>query len=124
MKKRVKRKDPLKVPPEVPPLLPPELSALEKFSEKPVLRFPPSTEIPSLGESMAFIDWSSLKTAILNDIADGSILTKAYSIGNRSRTFRDLSDVMEFLRFIDMQIGAVSGGKTAYASFKRPGGGA
>lgn len=67
---------------------------------------------------MAFIDWVTLKTSILNDIADNSILTKSYTIGDRSRTFRELSEVMEFLKFIDMQIGAASGGKTAYASFR------
>lgn len=74
---------------------------------------------------MAFVDWATLKTSILNDIANGSILTKAYTIGNRSRTFRDLSEVMEFLKFVDLQVGASSGGsKTAYASFSRPGSGA
>lgn len=57
---------------------------------------------------MAFTTWSALKTSILDDIANGSVLTKAYSVGDVTRTFRDLREVMEFLKFIDFQISAES----------------
>jgi len=72
---------------------------------------------------MAFTSWADLKTTILDDLADGSILTKSYSIGNRQRLFRDLNEVKKFLQFCDMMIGAASGARTAYASFNRPGSG-
>lgn len=72
---------------------------------------------------MAFTSWQDLRTSILDDLADGSILTKSYAVGSRSRTFRDLSEVAEFLKFIDLQLGASGGTKTAFAAFRRPGGG-
>ena len=53
---------------------------------------------------MAFTTWSALKTSILDDIASGSVLTKSYSIANRTRTFRDMSEVVSFLKFCDEQI--------------------
>ncbi len=53
---------------------------------------------------MAFTTWTALKTKILDDIASGSVLTQSYDIGNRSRTFRSLKDVIEFLKFCDYQI--------------------
>ena len=57
---------------------------------------------------MAFTTWSALKTSILDDIASGSVLTKSYAVGDVNRTFRDLREVMEFLKFIDFQISAES----------------
>jgi len=53
---------------------------------------------------MAFSTWSALKTSILDDIANGSILTKSYAIANRTRTFKDMADVVIFLKYIDEQI--------------------
>ncbi len=62
---------------------------------------------------MAFTTWSALKTAILDDIASGSILTKSYSVADRTRTFRDMGEVIEFLKFCDQQIvSEVSGQRT------------
>ncbi len=55
---------------------------------------------------MAFTTWSALKTSILDDIANGSILTKSYAIGDVNRTFRDLREVTEFLKFVDYQVAA------------------
>jgi len=72
---------------------------------------------------MAFTSWADLKTTILDDLADGSVLTKSYSIGSRNRVFRDLGEVKEFLQFCDMMTGAASGPRTAYASFNRAGSG-
>ena len=57
---------------------------------------------------MAFSTWAVLKTAILDDIANGSILTKSYSIANRTRTFKDMADVVIFLKYIDEMILAES----------------
>jgi gamma-glutamylcysteine synthetase len=53
---------------------------------------------------MAFTTWQALKTSILDDIASGSVLTKSYGIANRSQTFRDMGDVISFLKFCDEQI--------------------
>jgi hypothetical protein len=53
---------------------------------------------------MAFTTWQALKTSILDDIADGSILTKSYSIGTRTRVFQSMAEVIEFLKFCDDQI--------------------
>jgi hypothetical protein len=55
---------------------------------------------------MAFTTWSALKTSILDDMASGSVLTKSYAVGDVNRTFRDLSEVITFLKFIDYQISA------------------
>lgn len=57
---------------------------------------------------MAFTTWSALKTSILDDIASGSVLTKSYAVGDVNRTFRDLREVTEFLKFIDYQVSAES----------------
>jgi hypothetical protein len=71
---------------------------------------------------MAFSTWSALKTSILNDIADGSILTQSYNIANgRSRNFRSLREVTDFLQFCDMQIAAEGGAQENYVEFTRPG---
>ncbi|HOS77024.1 MAG TPA: hypothetical protein PLL15_03210 [Syntrophales bacterium] len=53
---------------------------------------------------MAFTTWTALKAQILDDIAAGSILTRSYSIGSRSRTFNTMTEVIEFLKFCDYQI--------------------
>lgn len=53
---------------------------------------------------MAFTTWSALKTSILDDIASGSVLTKAYSIHDRSRTFRDMTEVITFLERCNKEI--------------------
>jgi len=53
---------------------------------------------------MAFTTWAALKTAILNDLADGSVLTQHYSIDGRSRSFHSLAEVREFLAFCDSKI--------------------
>lgn len=70
---------------------------------------------------MAFTTWSALKTSILDAIADGSILTQSYTIAGRTRTFRNLDEVMRFLSLCDRMIAAEGGGMTAYATFKDPG---
>jgi len=57
---------------------------------------------------MAFSTWAVLKTAILDDIANGSILTKSYAVANRTRTFKDMADVVIFLKYIDEMILAES----------------
>lgn len=66
---------------------------------------------------MAFTTWSALKTAILDDIANGSVLTSSYTINGRSHNFRTLKEVMDFLKFIDQRIGTDSGGGRNYAKF-------
>jgi len=53
---------------------------------------------------MAFTTWTALKTQILDDIAAGSILTRSYSIGTRSRTFTSMAEVIDFIKFCDYQI--------------------
>jgi len=55
---------------------------------------------------MAFTTWSALKTSILDDIASGSVLTQSYSIAGRSRYFRTMTEVVDFLKFCDTQIAA------------------
>ena len=69
---------------------------------------------------MAFVDWSTLKTQILDALADGNILTGEYEIEGRRHKFRSLEEVMKFLELVDTQIAAGSGRKTAYAQFERP----
>ena len=59
-----------------------------------------------------FTTWSTLKTDILNDLSNGSVLTKSYSIGGRNHTFRDLREVMDFIKFIDEQINAENPNQT------------
>ena len=71
---------------------------------------------------MAFTTWAALKTSILDDMADGSVLTKAYGVEGRTRTFQDLRQVMDFLKLIDANIDAEAG-KITYAQFDRPGAG-
>jgi hypothetical protein len=68
-----------------------------------------------------FTTWAALKTAILNDLSNGSVLTKSYSIEGRSRTFQDLGDVQAFLQYCEGQILAASRGSTVnYVGFGRP----
>lgn len=66
---------------------------------------------------MAFTTWATLKTTILNALKDGSILTKSYTLNDRTMTFRDLGEVMDFLKFIDQQIASESGSGRTYAKF-------
>lgn len=60
---------------------------------------------------MAFTSWAALKAAILDDMASGSILTQSYSFGNRSRSFRNMAEVIEFLKYCDYQIEVESRGR-------------
>ena len=53
---------------------------------------------------MAFTTWSVLKTSIMDDIASGSVLTKSYTIAGRTRIFKDMADVVVFLKYIDDMI--------------------
>lgn len=53
---------------------------------------------------MAFTTWAALKTQILDDIAAGSVLSRSYSIGSRTRTFASMTEIIEFLKFCDYQI--------------------
>ena len=69
---------------------------------------------------MAFTTWSALKTGILDDLADGSALTKSYSIEGRSRSFHSLKEVQDFLQFCDMKILAESGERVNFVTFDRP----
>ena len=62
---------------------------------------------------MAFTTWSALRTAILDDIAANpeKVLNKSYTTpGGTSVTFRDLREVMEFIREIDAEISSASDG--------------
>jgi len=70
-----------------------------------------------------FTSYSALRTAILNDLSNGSVLTKSYAIGDRSRTFHSLKEVREFLEWLHMMIQAEGGDETRrnYATFGRPG---
>ena len=72
---------------------------------------------------MAFTSWSALKTQILDDIVSGKALVSGYSIGGRSISFRNFTEIRGFLEYCDMQIKAGGGltGGTAYAKFERPG---
>lgn len=69
---------------------------------------------------MAFTTWAALKTAILNAIADGSVLTSSYTINGRTINFRALKEATDFLVFIDQQIATEAGGARTFASFKNP----
>jgi len=68
-----------------------------------------------------FTTWAALKTQVLNEMANGSVLTKSYSLptGN-SRTFRDMSEVMEFLKLCDIQTLAESGSRVNLVEYGRP----
>lgn len=72
---------------------------------------------------MADFDWAALKTAILNDLQNGSALTKSYNVEGRSRTFQDLSEVLKLLELCDGQVFAAARGQVNYAGFRRPAGG-
>lgn len=69
---------------------------------------------------MAFTTWSALKTAILDGIANGDVLTASYAINGRSHTFRNLDEVSRFLQFCDLQIIAEGGARVNYVAFGRP----
>jgi len=70
---------------------------------------------------MAFTSWTALRTAILDALADGSILTGSYTIQGRTHTFRTFKEVSEMIQFCDMQIAAGNGGPLmSYAQFDRP----
>jgi len=59
---------------------------------------------------MAFTTWAALKTKILDDIANGSVLTQAYSSSDKTHTFRSMADVITFLKYVDLQIAAEESG--------------
>ncbi len=70
---------------------------------------------------MAFTTWTALKAAILDAVADGSILTKSYSVEGRTHVMRDASDIKALLQMCDEQIAAEgSGFTTNLATFERP----
>lgn len=70
---------------------------------------------------MSFSSWSALRTAVLDDLANGKVLVGGYSIGGRSISFKSLAEVQNFIVFCDLQIKAEAGGATSYAKFERPG---
>ena len=70
-----------------------------------------------------FTTWAALKTQILNEMSNGSVLTKHYSLPTgASRTFHDLAQVMDFLKLCDLNIMAEGGsdGRDNLATFGRP----
>jgi hypothetical protein len=66
---------------------------------------------------MAFTTWSALKTAVLDGLANGSVLTSSYTINGRVINFRNLKEVTDFLKFIDQQIAAGNNSGRTYAKF-------
>lgn len=70
---------------------------------------------------IAFTSYSALKTAILDDMASGKILTSGYSIGGRSISFRSMREVLDYIQWLDMMISAEGGGLTSFVKFERPG---
>lgn len=68
---------------------------------------------------MAFSTWTALKTTILDALDDGSVLTKSYSIGDKQHSFRDLTEVLAMLKYIDTKIAAEAGGGVVHAKFVR-----
>jgi len=71
--------------------------------------------------TLAFTSWTALKTAILDAVADGSILTKSYSIDGRTHVMRDASDIKALLQMCDEQIAAEGSGFVRnLATFGRP----
>ena len=53
-------------------------------------------------------------------MADGSVLTRSYSMEGHMRSFHTLTEVRKFLQFCDMQIMAQSGTRENLVTFKRP----
>jgi hypothetical protein len=80
------------------------LNSTPLFSKNPCYGVRAKKNNYILGAEMAFTTWTALKTQILDDIAGGSILTRSYSIGSRSRFFQTIPEVIEFLKFCDYQI--------------------
>lgn len=71
-----------------------------------------------------FTTWAALKTAVLNDMSNGSVLTKSYGIEGRSRSFQTLAEVKDFLTFCDMHTASASeGSRYTHVQFERPKGG-
>lgn len=68
---------------------------------------------------MAFTSWAALKQQILDAMADGSILTRSYAVGDRQRTFHSMKEVMDFLAFCDGQIMSAAGSRANLARFGR-----
>jgi hypothetical protein len=66
---------------------------------------------------MAFTTWAALKTAVLDGLANGSVLTSSYTINGRVINFRNLKEVTDFLKFIDQQISAGANSGRTYAKF-------
>jgi len=69
-----------------------------------------------------FTTWAALKTAILNDLSNGSVLTQSYSIEGRSRRFHSLMDVKDFLMLCDIMTMAADAEdrKFTHVQFERP----
>jgi hypothetical protein len=66
---------------------------------------------------MAFTTWTALKTAILDGLASGAVLTSSYTINGRTITFRNFKEVTDYLGFIDRQIAAESKIGRTHAKF-------
>jgi hypothetical protein len=53
---------------------------------------------------MAFTDWSTLYSTMLDDLASGSWKVKAYTLPDgRSTTYRDITDYLKFLEYAKNQ---------------------
>ena len=46
------------------------------------------------------VDWTALEKQLVNDIATGNNQVKSYSIGDRTKTFHNLSERVEFLEYV------------------------
>jgi hypothetical protein len=66
---------------------------------------------------MAFTTWAALKTAVLDGLANGSVLTSSYTINGRVISFRNLKEVTDFLKYIDQQIAAGNNTGRTYVKF-------
>ena len=58
---------------------------------------------------MAFTSYTALRTAVLDAIADGSILTSGYSFMGRQHTFRSLDEATKLVDWLEQKIGEEAG---------------
>ena len=62
---------------------------------------------------MTDINWTTLYESLQVDLESDQWMTKSYQIGSRRREFRDISELLEFMQFVEtkasLQANTISG---------------
>jgi len=70
---------------------------------------------------MAFTNWTTLRDAMRDDLANGSWRTKSYTIGGKVHVLHSLAEMQNFLDYVEnkaAEASATTSSRVNYARFR------